>query len=185
VTDRPDPRIERTRSDVLRSAIEVLVAEGWDAVTQPNVARHAGYSKATVYAHWPDRMDLLREAFDRYGEMPHHDGNGDVRADLVGELVNFRVAMVVHRLDRALAVLAERASALPEVADIRDRFVADGESPIRALLAASPAAAARHEAAVLMLSGLVTHAVLMHGEGPTDEVIAAAVDMVLDGLDRG
>jgi AcrR family transcriptional regulator len=152
------------------------------ALTQPNVARHAGYSKVTAYTHWPDRLDLLRDAFDHCGEMPHHDAHGAGRDDLVGELVNFRKAMVIHRLDRALAVLAERASALPEVAPIRDRFVDDGEAPIRRMIGEQEASDARREAAVLMLSGLVTHAVLMHGDGPSDDVVEAAVDIVLAGL---
>ena len=94
-----DPRVVRTRRDVLRAAIEVLIEDGWDAVTQPNVARAAGYSKATVYAHWPDRMNLLRDAFAGFGSMPHHAPTGDLRTDLVGELISFRQAMVDHNYE--------------------------------------------------------------------------------------
>ncbi len=177
----PDARVLRTRHDVLRAAIDVLVEEGWDAVTQPRVARAAGYAKATVYAHWPDRIDLLRDAFARYGEMPHHEPTGDLRTDLVGELVSFRSAMQEHRLDRALAVLADRAASVPEMVPVRDAFVAEGEGPLRALLAGVPDPVVR-EAAVLALCGLVVQAVLLHGRPPGDDVLAAAVDVVLRGL---
>jgi AcrR family transcriptional regulator len=177
-----DPRVVRTRNDVLEASIDVLINQGWDAVTQPNVARAAGYSKATVYAHWPERLDLLRDTFARYGDIPHHDRTGDLRTDLTGEMRTFRAAMVDHRLDRVLAVLAERSSVLPETAEIRERFVEAGEGPMRSMLKNVPRGP-RREAAVLMLCGLVTHSVLMHGEPPSDRVIDAAVDMVLRGLD--
>lgn len=121
-----DARVVRTRHDVLHAAIDLVITEGLDALTQPNVARRAGYSKATVYAHWPDRLDLVRDAFALLGEMPHHVATGDLRMDLVGELLSFRRAMEAHRLDRVLGVLAERATAVPELVPIRDRFVAEG-----------------------------------------------------------
>jgi len=178
-----DPRVARTRNDVLNSTIKVLIDEGWDAVTQPHIARVAGYSKATVYAHWPDRIALLRDAFARYGDMPHHEPTGDLRTDLIGELTSFRSAMVDHRLDRAMVVLAERASAVPEIVDIRDAFTRDGERPVRKILAAATDGA-ELEATVRMLCGMVLHSVFMHGAAPSDAVIGAAVDVTLRGLAR-
>lgn len=177
-----DARVVRTRADVLRAAIALLIDQGWEAVTQPNVARAAGYSKATVYAHWPDRLDLLRDAFAGFGDMPHHEPSGDLRADLVGELRSFRTAMVERRLDRALAVLAERASVsadVPEIVAIRDAFIRDGERPIREVLG-RVLDGARLEAATMMLNGAVLHSVLMHGRPPTDDMIDVAVGVVLD-----
>ncbi|CAA9242901.1 MAG: hypothetical protein AVDCRST_MAG41-1538 [uncultured Corynebacteriales bacterium] len=176
-----DPRVLRTRNDVLRTAIEILVADGWDAVTQPRVARAAGYSKATVYAHWPERADLVRDALARFGDMPHHEATGDLRTDLIGELVSFRQGMLEHRLDRVLAVLAERAPSVPELVDVRTAFVADGERPMRERLG-TVLSGARLEAATVMLCGLVLDAALLHGAPPTDEVLAAAVDLVLHGI---
>jgi len=38
------------------------------------------------------------------------------------------------------------------------------------------------EAAMRMLSGSVLHSALMHGQLPSDDVIAATVDLVLRGL---
>ena len=171
----------RTRHDVLRAAITVLVEQGWEAVTQPAVARAAGYSKVTVYAHWPDRLDLIRDAFARYGDMPHHEPTGDLRTDLIGELVSFRTAMTDHHLDRALAVLAERAATVPEMVAVRDAFVADGEQPLRVLLSTVVDGPVL-DAAVLALCGMVLQAVLLHGRAPDDATITAAVDLVLRGL---
>jgi AcrR family transcriptional regulator len=173
-----DARVVRTRQDVLRAAIDLLVTDGLDGVTQPNVARRAGYSKATVYTHWPERLDLIRDAFAMLGRMPHHEPVGDLRADLVGELHSFRNAMQQYRLDRVLAVLAEGSTAWPELVPIRDEFVADGERPIRSLLARH-LRGARLDSAVLMLCGAVVHSMLMRGDPPSDAVISRAVDAVM------
>jgi AcrR family transcriptional regulator len=178
-----DPRVTRTRQDVLAAVIDVLIDEGWDAVTHPHVARVAGYSKATVYAHWPERIDLLRDALARFGEMPHHEPTGDLRSDLIGELRSFRRALVDHRLDRVLAILAERASADPEFISLRDAFVAEGEAPLRSTLVAL-GDGPEVEAAVMMLCGLALHPMLMHGAAPSDAAIEAGVDMVLAALGR-
>ena len=176
-----DPRIVRTKSDVVRAALKVLVDEGWDAVTHARVAKEAGYSRATIYTHWPEQMDLVRDAFSQYGEMPHHSPTGDVKADLAGEIVSFCRAMVERKLDRALATLADRAQTTAGVAEIRNAFVFEGERPMRETvpnLTSGPAA----EAVVQMLCGMVTHSVLLHGKPPTDEVIQSAVEIVLRGV---
>lgn len=177
-----DPRVVRTRNDVLQAAVDVLVDEGWDAVTHPHVARVAGYSKATLYAHWPDRVALVRDAFARFGAMPHAEAVGTLREDLLTELRSFRTAMVEHRLDRALAVLAERAPTVPELVPVLEAFVTDGERPLRERLAPLLPSVQR-EAAVLMLCGAVVHGRLLHGRAPDDEVLAEAVDAVLRAFD--
>lgn len=175
-----DARVLRTRRDVLAAAIDELVEGGWDAVTHARVAARAGYSKATLYTHWPDRLALVRDAFAAFGDMPHHTPTGDARADLVGELTSFRTAMRERRLDRALAVLAERADPVPELVAVRARFVEEGERPLREVLAGVlPAHLVAPVSA--MLCGLVVHSVLLRGEGPSDADLAAAVDLVLAG----
>lgn len=182
-TETVDPRVVRTRRDVLDATVAELVEGGWDAVTHARVAARAGYAKATLYAHWPDRLALVRDAFAAFGGMPHHEPTGELRADLVGELTSFRAAMVEHRLDRALVVLAERSGPVPELVEVRDRFVDDGERPMRRLLAgrlAEPALGA----VTGMLCGAVVHPVLLRGHVPSDEELALVVDVVLAGLPR-
>lgn len=179
--DGRDRRVVRTHNDVAAVALRLLIEEGWEAVTPARVAAEAGYSRATIYSHWPERIDLVRAAFARYGEMPHHVPTGDPREDLRGEVGSFCRAMVEHKLDRALATLAEKAQTIPGVVAIRDSFVEEGERPMRQTLPAI-AAGAKAEAALQMLCGMVTHSVLMHGVPPSQEVIDSAVDIVVAGL---
>ena len=110
-----DARVVRTRHDVLNAALRVLLDEGWEAVTQPYLARVSGYSRATIYKHWPTRALLLQEAFTHLADMPHHTPTGDLRFDLIAELTAFRTAMAEHRLDRALAVLIDLTAFSPEM----------------------------------------------------------------------
>lgn len=173
-----DARVVRTRNDVLRAALDVLIDEGRDAVTHQRLAQVAGYSRVTLYKHWPTRADLLRDAFGGLREAHHHTPTGDVRTDLIGELTTFRSVIEERRIDRALAALAELAASHPELNDVRDEVVRNGERVLRGLLA--PALQGpKLEAAILMLSGAVLNAAMMHGAPPEDDVIAAAVDIVL------
>jgi AcrR family transcriptional regulator len=176
-----DARVVRTRNDILRTAFQVMVEQGWDAVTHAHLAQVAGYSKATVYKHWTTRTDLLREAFRLADDAPHHTPGGDLRADLIAELTAFRSAIEHRHLDRALATLVAVAVTDPELHEVRHDVVTAGERVVRALLG-QVAHGHDLEAATTMLCGSVLYSAQMHAAPPADGVIAAAVDMVLHRL---
>lgn len=173
-----DARVSRTRADVARAALEVLTKEGSDAVTHARVAEIAGYSKTTLYTHWPARIDLIAMAIESLGDMPHHPLTGDLRGDLIGELKVFRAGVLEIRLDRVLSGMAEWAS-VEQMARIRDRVNTDGQHQMYEMLAERFSGAAL-DAAVSMLTGVVACPALMFGTVPDDDVIEAAVDVVLD-----
>jgi AcrR family transcriptional regulator len=183
VTGQPvDARVVRTRNDILRAALEVLTEEGLEAVTHHRLAEVAGYSRATIYKHWPTRNALFMDAFSYRPSGEHHAPTGDLRADLIAELTMFRRGMERQRLDRALAALAALTTSTPELAGVRDKLVAEGERVLLQLL--TPVAHGTElEAAMRMLSGSVLQSALLHGELPSDDVIAAVVDLILRGLD--
>jgi AcrR family transcriptional regulator len=173
-----DPRVVRTRNDILRTTLQVLMDEGWDSVTHQHVAQVAGYSKATVYNHWRSRADLVRDAFLRLRDMPHHVPTGDLRSDLIEEVTTFRTGMVEQRLDRALCALVNLTDAAPDLDEVRIRLVTDGERVVRELLA-PVLQGSELEAATRMLCGAVLHSAMMHGAPPSNDVIASAVDLTL------
>src|SRR6201994_2589115 len=177
-----DARVIRTRNDILRATLEVLTSQGLDGLTHPHLAEVAGYSRATLYNHWPNRTALLRDAF-AYRSAEHSTPTGDLRSDLIAELTMFRTEMERHGLDRALAVLAAVTAFEPDLAEVRNQLVADGEHVTRGLLA-PVLDGADLEAAVQMLTGAVLNSALLHGKLPSDDVIAAAVDTVLRATDR-
>jgi AcrR family transcriptional regulator len=177
-----DARVIRTRNDILRAAIDVLTTEGLDAVTHHRLAEVAGYSRATIYKHWPTREALFVDAFRSRPAGQHSVPAGDLRADLIAELTMFRLGMERQRLDRALAALAALTTSIPELADVRDTLVAEGERVLLQLLT-PVATGAELEAAMRMLSGSILQSALLHGRLPSDEVIATTVDLLLGGLD--
>ncbi|WP_324396412.1 TetR/AcrR family transcriptional regulator [Mycobacterium sp.] len=172
-----DARVTRTRADVARTALDVLTREGSDALTHAHVAEIAGYSKTTLYAHWPSRPELFAAALDALGDMPHHERTGDMRTDLVGELKMFRQAVLDLRLDRVLSAMAQWAT-VEAMSQIRDTINTDAQRPIRTILEES-FEGAELEAVISMLAGVVACPSLMFGTLPDDDVIEAAVDVVL------
>lgn len=175
-----DPRVTRTRKDVTTVALAILLEQGWSAVTHSAVAKKSGYSRATIYGHWPTQIDLVRDAFKQYELLPHSTKSGEIRADLVSEMTGFSDAMVEYSLARALSMLAEKAQTSEEAVPIRDSFVSAGERPVRKTLEAFDDKDTI-EALTLMLCGMVTHSVLMHGTPPSAAVIDKAVAIVLSG----
>jgi len=177
-----DARIIRTRADVARTAFDVLVQEGSDALTHAHVAERAGYSKTTLYKHWPTRFDLAAIALEALGEVEHHVPTGDLRTDLIGELTTFRQAVLDHRLDQVLSAMTQWATD-DVMKEVRDKINTDGQRTIRGILEGA-FDGAQLEAAISMLSGVVACPSLMFGTVPDDDVIEAAVDMVLRNVRR-
>ena len=56
-----DPRAARSREAILAAAFDLLAREGPGAITHQRVAQQAGVGRATVYRHWADPEDLLRD----------------------------------------------------------------------------------------------------------------------------
>jgi AcrR family transcriptional regulator len=173
-----DARVARTRADVARAALEVLTGEGSEAVTHARVAEIARYSKTTLYTHWPSRIDLITMAIEALGEMPHHQRTGELRADVIAELKVFRKGVLDLRLDRVLASMAQWASD-EQMRQVRDKVNTDGQHQMYAMLGEVFTGAAL-DAAVSMLTGVVACPSLMFGTLPDDDIIAAAVDIVLN-----
>lgn len=176
-----DARVARTRADVARATLRILNEEGSEAITHARVADLAGYSKTTVYTHWPARVDLITVAIESLGEMPHHRRTGDLRADLIEELKVFRCGIIELRLDRVLASMAQWASH-GQIKELRDKVNSDGQRQMYAMLG-EVFAGAELDAAVSMLTGVVACPSLMYGTLPDDDIIGAAVDMVLKSAD--
>ncbi|MEN0062495.1 MAG: TetR/AcrR family transcriptional regulator [Myxococcota bacterium] len=187
---RVDPRVKRTRSNVLRVAAEILLTRGWDHVTNAAVAKEAGYSKATLYKHWPEPLDLLRAAFLHIGGIEFHgEVTGDLRTDLIAELDAYRVVLTEHRLAGPLIGLADRARTDPDLASIRDQFLAEGQAPTLALIRHGVAShLLRSDLPITptadLLSGALTWRVAVLGESVDRAYVVDIVDTVLRGVLR-
>lgn len=130
-----DPRVARTRAAV-RAAVRTLVQQsGFEAVTHQRVAEEAGVGRASVYRHWPDRVDLLVDALiDTGPESSPPPSSGDLATDL---------ARALHRLQRILndspfvpqlLTLLGRAEWDPPLRDLKRRLLSRGIGGLRQAL---------------------------------------------------
>lgn len=185
MTESLDPRVRRTQRDVTDAAAQLLGAEGWSAVTHAEVAKRAGYSKATVYGHWPTRLDLIRAAFGQLcAPGDHASPTGDLRADLVRDLTDFAGDLTDGPLTRLVGGVLERAGTDPAIDELRQQLIDEGSSGIAAVLDA-------HldrddaQAALSLLIGGVLYRVALEGKRLTKPAVEDLVDRVLaTAIDR-
>jgi len=174
-----DPRIARTRRDVVDTTAALLLENGWDGVTHAEVAARSGYSKATIYTHWPTRIDLIRAAIEQICDGAHHpEATGNLRDDLRTSLLDFANDLTEGHLDRLLAGVVERANTSDTVGALRTRLYETGTSGMRAILEAhlDPADV---EVALTMLTGAVLVRATFEGAPVTEAFTDELIDRVL------
>jgi AcrR family transcriptional regulator len=64
--EKLDPRVKRTRELIQRSFMETIDEKGFNAISVQDITARAGINRATFYAHYTDKYDLLDKAI---GEM--------------------------------------------------------------------------------------------------------------------
>lgn len=57
--EKLDPRVKRTRSLLEQAFMEVVAGKGFQAVSVQDITERAGVNRATFYAHFTDKFDLL------------------------------------------------------------------------------------------------------------------------------
>lgn len=179
-----DPRVVRTRERVLDAATEILHADGWDAVTHTRVALQAGVGRATVYRHWPEARDLLCEALSAASLKNHAVPTGDLRQDLIDELLSFKKAMTTGRTAQLVTTLIDRAEWDKEIESIRNRLAQSGSAALRDILAAGRAtgeltSVENDRSLIAQLVGPVVYRRFLTGEPITRRFVAEIVDRVI------
>lgn len=182
-----DPRVVRTRHDVLAAARAVLVEEGWQAVTVTRIADRSGYARSTLYRHWPQRLDLLRDLITEEVHLLHTVPTGDVRADLVAELEAFRVAITTTGLGRVMIAIGQQASDDAELAELSAAIRADGTRILDEIITAVVARGELRDhldpdVAVAQLVGTLLFRYLFDSHDRIDGAfVVSVVDMFLHG----
>lgn len=186
-----DPRVARTRHDVLAAARSVLLYEGWERVTLARVAERSGYARTTLYRHWPQRLDLLRDLIREEGRLTHTSRTGDLRADLVAELEAFRAALTTTGFGRAFVAIGQQAGVDPEFADLTREIRADGGRVLHAIVvdgvqSGELASDLRPDAAIPQLVGPVLFRYLFEADDVLDsEFVRSVVDWFLAAAREG
>jgi len=183
-TDSVDPRVQRTRRDVVDVATVLFLEQGWAAVTHAEVAQRAGYSKATIYAHWPTRLDLVRASVDQMcAAVGHPEPTGELRHDLIAGLLDFGQDLAAGHLVRVFGGLLERAGSDPVVDELRERLYAAGTRSLDAVLRSHLRAEDVEPSLALLVGGVLIRAGFQ--AQPADrQFVEDLVDRVLAGAVR-
>lgn len=137
---RPDPRVERTRSEVHTAVLQLLRAGGLSAVTYTAVAEASDVSRATVYRHFPDREALIvatLEAVRPQLDLP--EPTGDIGADARGILRLVARHLNDNEMLADLLVLLRQAEDDPDLGVARQHLVAMEGNPVLGLVEAGRA----------------------------------------------
>jgi len=57
------PRSEKTKDAILTAAYDLLLENGFGAITIEKIAEKAGVSKATIYKWWPNKAAVVMDGF--------------------------------------------------------------------------------------------------------------------------
>jgi AcrR family transcriptional regulator len=185
-----DPRAARSREAILSAGRLLLEREGPESVTHQRVAQEAGVGRATVYRHWPDPAQLLRDLINQ-AELPFFkDPVSPVRPwlrhelqRLAGELALPVIAGIavtlMHRArwDRATAERREHLMTLltDRISAALDLAAAGGE------LADEPAEPA---VVVAMLLGPMLFRRIMQDQPVPGELVERALDSAVTWRER-
>jgi AcrR family transcriptional regulator len=130
-----DPRRDRSVAAALQASRDLLLSEGWDALTHARVAELSGIGRATVYRNWPDQKGLLHDTLrSMVGQPAAHCVTGDVRTDLVQCLESLRLEMRDERYVKLMSTLINRSEWDPDVAIIRKDLALTAGGPLRRVL---------------------------------------------------
>lgn len=131
---RHDPRVARTRAIVLEAARKLLEEEGPDAVTALRVSDATGVARTTIYRHWPERENLLRDTVALDEPEAHIELTGDTRNDLIAMLTHMAEQVGKRRSARMMAVALERAGYRGEAGGPHRDMVRRRLDPLRRIL---------------------------------------------------
>ena len=121
---------------ILRAAVEELAAVGYGGVTIESIAARAGVGKSTIYRHWPDKLELIADAFETFHEQMVPDlGILSVRESVALLLAHVAEVVVDSTFSRCIPALIEGAERDARVRDFHHRYSAERRQALIDLIA--------------------------------------------------
>ena len=136
-TPAVDPRIERTKSVVLRAAFEVIGDLGFGGATIDAIAQRSGVARSTIYRHWPDRDDLLIESMAHMVGTVESVTTGNLHDDLIALALQIGVVLSTEPIGSVVASIITESRRDESLDQLRARFVDHRKHEGSALVAAA------------------------------------------------
>jgi TetR/AcrR family transcriptional regulator of autoinduction and epiphytic fitness len=184
-TEPIDPRVERSRMVILKAAVDELADAGYGRVTIESIAARAGVGKSTIYRHWPDKLELIADAFETFHEQMVPD-LGDLPVREAVALLIRHVAEIVgdSTFSRCIPALIEGAERDERVREFHHRYSAERRQALIELIAGGIhkgeiSAAIDPELATITLLGAIFYRRLMTGHPFDPDRATGLVNLVL------
>jgi AcrR family transcriptional regulator len=184
------PRSDRLHQAILKAAFNLVLKEGFRAVSVESIAAKTGVAKTTIYRRWPNKAAIVMDAFT----MRVGSGSLFPRADSVVDSIRLQMRAMARSFrgtDGALvkALLAE-AQFDPELASaFRERWTVPRRTLARSVIDRAIRqkelrADIDPEHAIDLLYGPIYYRLQM-GTGPlSDTYIDGVLDQAMKGLRR-
>jgi AcrR family transcriptional regulator len=162
-------RSETSRIAILEAAYELVIANGYAAVTTADIAAAAAAGKQTIYRWWPSKAALVLDALQHHGAEeidPVRPGDRSLKGFFR------RVCEGASRAGPVLRSLMAEAQFDPLLrAELKTRLIDRRRDALRRALAQwGVTDASRHDALVLGLYGALWYRLLL--DEPLDDVFA-------------
>lgn len=187
------PRSAEAQLAIVRATLELLLEQGYRAMTVEQVRARAGVGKATIYRRWSSKEELVKEAVKHlHAELPQPPDTGSLQGDFV-EVARLTLdgtapSAVASFLPRLMA----EASDHPELHAIFITYLVEPRR--RALISILHRAIERGEVredldldlVVDMLAGPLLYRAMLVGTQPEtdDERPREVLTLLLEGLAR-
>lgn len=182
------PRSEKTKSDILTAAYDLLLEKGFDAVTVEKIAEKAGVSKATIYKWWPNKAGVVMDGFlDATAvKLPIPD-TGSSLEDMRMQISNF-VKFLKSREGNVLVEIIGEGQSDSNLAEIyREAYFKPRRNISKEILERGIKRGELKEdldieLAIDLLWGPMFYRVLITGASVEDSFVEALVNSVFDGI---
>lgn len=162
---RPAGPAQATTSVVLTAALDLLLTEGFHALTPQRLHQATGVSRSTIYRHWESPTHVLAALVD-VAPNEAHPSSGSPAQDVHAEIDLLCDRLRSKPVGAFLQALLAAGSSDPTALALRQQYVEDLMSPFRrGFLAAGLGTEAADEAVLAVVSPLLVDALLLDRSG--------------------
>jgi AcrR family transcriptional regulator len=184
------PRSADAERAIIDATLELLLEQGYAAMSVEGIAARAGVSKTTIYRRWPAKQAVVAAALGtltaRIEELPD---SGDLRADMLDVMRAFFASSTATVIGAAFARVVSASLDNPEfMAIFRANTIAPRRATLGEVLRRAQARgqlrpALDVELLIDMIAGWFLHQVLVvaAGQAPTLDHAEEVVTVLLEG----
>jgi AcrR family transcriptional regulator len=130
----PDARVRRSRERVLNVTGELMIERGFAGASIDEITRRSGVAKTTIYRHWPNRGDLLRDACSSIGTPLVAPDTGSFKSDVIALLSGLAHLLRTAKWSSVLPSVIDAAERDAEIATIYSKLQEGYSAPLKTLI---------------------------------------------------